>query len=243
MLLIFRLFKILLVISVVWQVPLTAAQPNACLSEVLSKITEEYRGRSYDIIVPEGKKTLDVTALFGEQDQVFLGVTKGGHYYLQVGKTRVEGAYFPLPSFKSQGRNSEGYLVHFPNIPAETISKWQEAMTEKSALRGISFSCVHTACSAIRTGFGIKVAGTEGPNIFSGSTFRKLLEKGFIDDSGKAVEVQIYKTSPKVPNLHSLSGKLDGQDVSYGVISAIYMLMTGGGVYILGSWALDTIHE
>lgn len=42
--------------------------------DTFEKTTQNYRGKNYEVIVPKGKSTLDLTKMFGGDDQVFLGI-------------------------------------------------------------------------------------------------------------------------------------------------------------------------
>jgi hypothetical protein len=193
-----------------------------------------------------GKKEIPITAhmrdgvvdfrrFYGNDAEVAFGIAYDGHYYLTVGHPdqpgylRIDGAFLPLPVFKTTGKISNGYLIKFPGVPPEKAAAFVEKMREKGNFRGFSVSCVGKACSALRRDFGIRVAGTVGPRVFSGTTFKKILENGFVDREGKPVPIEIYMTSTKAAEPNKMHTELASQDFNIGLVSMIGFGILGGG--------------
>ncbi len=208
-----------------------------CATSLLQATFQDHHGTSIRVLRPKGSGRLLMEKVFDEE-QVFLGISTSGHYYLNIGKKRIEGAYFPIPSFISNGRESNGFLIHFPNIKKEQILSWLHK-NENKQFAGFSLSCTHTACSTLRNDFGIKLEGSVGPEVFSGSNFEKILENGFVDQTGKKVPFEIIQTSGDMVSLVEMRHKLSAQDTGYATTSAGYMFMTGAGLYYAGSYLFE----
>lgn len=123
---------------------------------------------------------------------------------------------------------SNGYLIRFPGISPDTIARWQNDMKSKSPFFGFSFSCVQTACSALKDGFGIRIAGTMGPHFLSGRTLVKALQNGFVDSSGASIPFEIYRTSRRVPDMPNLVKKLYAQDKILAPASVLLIVVAVG---------------
>lgn len=212
---------------------------DTCVSKFLKAVVQvpgkDFGEREYSVLVPNDNQTLDVGKAFGSNDQMFLGISKKGHFYLMVGKTRKDGAFFPIPVMQGvkSANGSEGYLIHFKDVPSEKIAHWQENMRQKSSFQGFSVSCVQTACSALRNDFDIKIAGYNGPHVFSSPTFMQLLKNGFVDSKGNKIAFEIVQTSRKVQPLGEFRSKLESFDSGYARYSLFFMAGTGSGVYLM----------
>ena len=195
---------------------------------------EVINGFEYEVKVPsDRKKVLDVLKDFKE-GSVFLGITHEGHYYFMVGNKRYDGSYFPNASIKSEDRNSNGYLIHFSNVSKEKAEKWIKRF--KKGSRGISLSCVSGACRVLKKDFDIRVKGVKTPLIFSYSSFRLMLENGFVDAKGNTVEVDIYRTSARGPEFQRMKTDLILENFSMGLGSLILMAGTVAAPFLMGQF-------
>ena len=201
----------------------SAVKANEC-SE-LFRVTKQQVGKS-EIKVLELKddSVLDVYEVFGKEG-VFLGIQKGGHFYLIVGGTRFDGSYMYTPMRAVDGeRNSDGYLIHFPDIPKEKVDEWIANFEEGAYF--FSLSCVSAACGALRDGFDINVGGVDMMPVFMGRSFNQILREGFVDSEGNPLQFTIYRTSNRVPEIDLLQSKLFRQDVIQGVIELRSLIFT-----------------
>ena len=73
------------------------AGPKNCGKELLQILEDALEGKSYKMFAPDEKKVLRIDEVF-DNPQVFLGIEKGGHFYLMVGGKKVSGGFFPMPT-------------------------------------------------------------------------------------------------------------------------------------------------
>jgi|GEM_PF-5413771 len=162
-------------------------------------------------------------------DEVFLGVSKGGHFYLKVGSKIHEGGYFPLPVSSGEDYNYDGYLFHFPNVSKDKINEWNSNFQD--GVKGISLSCVRTACKELFRRFDIKISNRFLPLVFSNHSLNQILKNGFLDSNGDAVDFKIIRTSKRAPMLKNFKEILVDQDLVYGVFSFVVSVGSGLGLY------------
>jgi hypothetical protein len=205
----------------------------------LNSETQEFQGKKIKLLSPHKENMIELGKMFGKSEEVFLGIGDQGHYYLIVGETKIEGLPFPFPSRRiDDARISRGLLVHFPDIPKETIRNLREKMSKKNRFLGFSISCTHRACAALKDGFGIRVKGTNGPNILTSSTLEKILNDGFVDTNGQEIPFEIIKTSQRMEDLTGMNKTFKKTDKTmrkeHIIINGVLLLgpLTGWGLVI-----------
>ena len=209
----------------------------------LRRVTYEVFNQRVSVKQPKHQEELDLGRLFGGRDQVFLGLQPNGHYYLMVGNVRSEGDMLSTYAEISVGESpspSPGYLIRFPRIPRKQVRQWIATMSRRTHVNGFRISCVHSACTALRDGFGIRIAGSSGPDVLLTPALRRILENGFVDAKGRPVRIEIYQTSSEVVSPERLAERYKSYDRFYTAATVtryaiIGVLILGGGsmVYIL----------
>ena len=106
--------------------PQTVLAKQATCKDILGTFiqrSQRVNDSYYNIIELAPKKRFkDFEELYN--DEVFLGVSREGHFYLKVGGKIFEGGYFPLPVHSGEDYNYDGYLIHFSNVSNDKVDKW-----------------------------------------------------------------------------------------------------------------------
>lgn len=201
--------------------------PNFVWADPKFKIIQEtYRGKVFDVHVPEAKGDLDLTTTF--PDEVLLGL-ESGHFYLLIGKKRIEGKFLPFPTMvHERNANKPSIFIRFPTLDKVKAAAAEAKLSKEFPLGGFSISCVNQACTSLRDRLNIRVNKSDSP-VFLTTTFKHILEDGFVDENGKPIPFEIYKINSDEASLSKRSKGFALSDVSYSLLSigaTYYVLKT-----------------
>ncbi len=151
--------------------------------------------------------------LFGDpKSELIVGWSGPAHAYVMTANARFDGEMFFAGGRANLGDNSidPGVFFRFKGLPQETVDQVRSEIRRifERQIDGrppASATCVAGACKVLKAG-GIQVAGPFGDDVLATRTFTRMIKNGFVDSSGKPVQVEIYRTHPR--SLDNLQAKM-----------------------------------
>jgi len=204
-----------------------------CPSNIFKIISDKTTGKEFSVMATEGNESF-VLGKEKNKEALYLGISPQGHYYLLVGKNRIDGDILTSKAQVTElGANSNGYLIRFPSISKEVVSEISDIFSKapNNQFTNYAFTCVQTSCSLLSHHFDIKIAGKSwGPEVHPSLTLQKILKNGFVNSKNEQLPIEIIKTSRRVPALNEFTAALKIKDRMINTSVVFMILGTGGGL-------------
>ncbi len=215
---------------------------------VIAEMEEAFRGKSLAIKkvteVERKEKFFNVKDVFGDGDEVLLGIHPDGHSYLFVG-----GVHYTPDLFHAYGKirsgvtnMTDGTILRFKNLPPETIaslkSRFQAQLRGKVKRNTWTVTCYAGVCQQLKAS-GIKLAsdGAVLPSTF----LEKIFENGFVDKNGKPISFDIYRTNDvPIQKIHDELKSAQAKDLPK---IRVYAVVIGAGVYLFITDPMNPHHR
>lgn len=195
-----------------------------------------------DILLGEPIKVFDASALknsyghvellklFGDTQEVLVGIEPDGHSYLMVGDVRYDGETFTAEGSIKTGAKTvrPGTLVRFLGLPPELVKSFRDRLAAEENSTLWSTSCYSGLCQKLKNS---EIHLASGQTLLPTAIFRSIFKNGFVGAEGQPSQFEIYKVAAE-PIQEAYKHLQRRQNLMFAQSSLIAVIFFGAIVHV-----------